>query len=335
MYAGRIVEDAPTDTLFDAPRHPYTQGLLGALPPARRAAARAWRAIPGVVPEPAEPAARLRLRAALRAGDRAACDAAAPPSRRIAHASRAACIRAGSSARMIGIAARSRRLVACVTTQRPRAAPACSAAARDAARRRRRVVRAAARAHARPGRRIGLRQVDDRRSWCSGWCRSDARRGAVRRRGDAGRRARQAWRALRRRMQMVYQDPLGALDRRLASAAQIDGAAGDPRPRQRRPSGASKALRDAATRSGCAAHHFDRYPHELSGGQRQRIVLARALILDPAAPGLRRADLGARRLDPGAGGQPAARPAGSSSGSPICSSATTCAWSGRSATRSP
>src|SRR6478736_6745790 len=32
MYAGRIVEDAPIDTIFGAPTHPYTQGLLAALP---------------------------------------------------------------------------------------------------------------------------------------------------------------------------------------------------------------------------------------------------------------------------------------------------------------
>src|SRR4029453_18637227 len=32
MYAGRKVEEAPIDELFRAPRHPYTQGLLGALP---------------------------------------------------------------------------------------------------------------------------------------------------------------------------------------------------------------------------------------------------------------------------------------------------------------
>src|SRR5690606_28615715 len=32
MYAGYIVEDGPTDELFEAPRHPYTQGLLAALP---------------------------------------------------------------------------------------------------------------------------------------------------------------------------------------------------------------------------------------------------------------------------------------------------------------
>jgi peptide/nickel transport system ATP-binding protein len=51
MYAGRIVERAPADRIFDAPAHPYTRGLLAALPdldgPRRRLAA-----IPGTVPEP-------------------------------------------------------------------------------------------------------------------------------------------------------------------------------------------------------------------------------------------------------------------------------------------
>ena len=41
MYVSRIVEDAPIDTVFEAPAHPYTSGLLAALPRARRPAPRA------------------------------------------------------------------------------------------------------------------------------------------------------------------------------------------------------------------------------------------------------------------------------------------------------
>ena len=51
MYAGRVIERAPADMLFDNPSHPYTQGLLAALPdiegPRRR-----LEAIPGSVPAP-------------------------------------------------------------------------------------------------------------------------------------------------------------------------------------------------------------------------------------------------------------------------------------------
>ena len=51
MYAGRIVEDAPIDAIFDRPAHPYTSGLLAALPELE-GPRRPLVAIPGVVPEP-------------------------------------------------------------------------------------------------------------------------------------------------------------------------------------------------------------------------------------------------------------------------------------------
>ncbi len=88
-----------------------------------------------------------------------------------------------------------------------------------------------------------------------------------------------AWRELRRKMQMVYQDPLGALDRRLPVGVQImeplviHGALLPNEHRER-----ARTVMDAV---GLLPHQFDRYPHELSGGQRQRVVLARALMTEP------------------------------------------------------
>jgi peptide/nickel transport system ATP-binding protein len=89
-----------------------------------------------------------------------------------------------------------------------------------------------------------------------------------------------AWRQLRARMQMVFQDPLGALDRRLPVGAQIAEPLeihrlGD---RSQRAARVAELLRAVGLRPDQAA----RYPHELSGGQRQRAVLARALATDPA-----------------------------------------------------
>ena len=53
MYAGRIVEEAPTGALFRAPKHPYTRGLLASRPRllAGRNGARTFAAIGGVVPD--------------------------------------------------------------------------------------------------------------------------------------------------------------------------------------------------------------------------------------------------------------------------------------------
>ena len=89
-----------------------------------------------------------------------------------------------------------------------------------------------------------------------------------------------AWRALRRRMQMVYQDPLGALDRRLPVIDQV----AEPLLVFGQGNAAERAeqAREILSAVGLPQHLLGRYPHELSGGQRQRVVLARALILRPS-----------------------------------------------------
>ncbi len=51
MYAGRIVEDAPTSALFAAPAHPYAAALLGSIP-SLDPATRPLQPLPGVVPAP-------------------------------------------------------------------------------------------------------------------------------------------------------------------------------------------------------------------------------------------------------------------------------------------
>jgi peptide/nickel transport system ATP-binding protein len=88
-----------------------------------------------------------------------------------------------------------------------------------------------------------------------------------------------AWRAERARMQMIFQDPLGALDRRLPVATQIREPldihrVGTPAEREAR-------LRELLRAVDLTPAHGARYPAALSGGQRQRVVLARALATRP------------------------------------------------------
>ncbi len=86
-------------------------------------------------------------------------------------------------------------------------------------------------------------------------------------------------RKLRRRMQIVFQDPFASLNPRMTVGAILEEplivhAIGDKRRRAR--------VAELLSLVGLAPYHAQRYPHEFSGGQRQRIGIARALAVEPA-----------------------------------------------------
>jgi len=60
MYAGRIVEHAPTDVLFAKPAHPYTKDLMRCAPRLSQTVAR-LEMTPGSVPDPARPPSGCRF----------------------------------------------------------------------------------------------------------------------------------------------------------------------------------------------------------------------------------------------------------------------------------
>ncbi|MGH9717202.1 MAG: ATP-binding cassette domain-containing protein [Candidatus Acidiferrales bacterium] len=105
--------------------------------------------------------------------------------------------------------------------------------------------------------------------------------GEMRFRGHDWRRAHGAeLRALRRRIQMVFQDPVASLNPRMRVSAIVGEplAIHEPRlSRGERRERVAAMLEDV----GLGADTLDRYPHEFSGGQRQRVGIARALILRP------------------------------------------------------
>jgi len=86
--------------------------------------------------------------------------------------------------------------------------------------------------------------------------------------------------AMRREMQIVFQDPYSSLNPRktvgsiIAEPFRVHGLKHSPNERRR-------AVQELMQTVGLNPEHFNRYPYEFSGGQRQRVGLARALALEP------------------------------------------------------
>jgi oligopeptide transport system ATP-binding protein len=97
---------------------------------------------------------------------------------------------------------------------------------------------------------------------------------------DVARMERGELTALRRRMQVIFQDPYSSLNPRMkvgeiiGEPIKVHGVEPDARRRHAK-------VRDLLAVCGLDPKFADRYPHEMSGGQRQRVGIARALALDP------------------------------------------------------
>jgi peptide/nickel transport system ATP-binding protein len=96
---------------------------------------------------------------------------------------------------------------------------------------------------------------------------------------DLARQPAREMKALRRRFQIVFQDPQGSLDPRMSVEALIAEPlviAGTLSP-----DAIAARVRDLAGKVGIRPEQLARFPHQFSGGQRQRIAIARALALEP------------------------------------------------------
>jgi peptide/nickel transport system ATP-binding protein len=291
MYAGRIVEQADTAELFAGPHHPYTRGLLSCIPsgttrgiqlvPIRGQPPSMLRPPPGCSFAPRCPFVEDRCRDAL------------PPIRDLGRDHRSECVlpveAAGQPFTRVGEPADASAHVDAVEAVdgalvRARELVKYFAGRRQGLFGRPPVIRAVdgVDLEIRRGETLGL--VGESGSGKSTLARLLAgllvpTDGAVEFDGaDLARLGREELRALRRDVQVVFQDPYGSLNPR----RRVGSIIADPLVVHGRSKATIRArVQELMELVGLNPEHHNRFPAAFSGGQRQRIGVARALALEP------------------------------------------------------
>ena len=286
MYAGRLAEAAPATRIFAQPCHPYALGLLCSVPRLDRPRDPRLQTIPGLPPNLAKPIAGCRF--APRCPFRMEICSTEPPVVETQGGGFAACHRAEE-----------------LKVERPTwdldlsglpatpVAPAAPGTSRetplirfDKVSRSFGAVRAVDRVSFElyPGETLGI--VGESGSGKSTVGRillgltkpdeGDISIGGI----DLASASRSQMRSIRKRLQVVFQDPYSSLNPRmrigaiLAEPIKYYGLVGAKKAREAR-------VHELLELVGLPAHFAERYPHQLSGGQRQRVGIARAIAVEP------------------------------------------------------
>ena len=289
MYAGELVEEAPRAAFFASPRHPYTQALFAALPDLSAPGAR-LATIPGQVPSLA--AMPVGCRFAPRCSHvMPQCQESSPDWRELAPGHRVRCFWEGEAA----LCAQSETVpaVSGMTAADEPPVPIVQVSNLQVHFPIRRGLLQRTIGHVRavdgvsltlsPGKTLAL--VGE--SGCGKTTVGKALLQLIKPTGGSvqleGREiaglSRAEMRPLRRRLQMVFQDPFASLNPRMRVGEII--AEGMQALATTSHETQSDAITVMLAEVGLDAAAAGRYPHEFSGGQRQRIAIARALAVQP------------------------------------------------------
>jgi peptide/nickel transport system ATP-binding protein len=289
MYAGQIVEEAPREAFFGAPRHPYTVKLFAALPDLARRGGR-LETISGQVPAlSAMPAGCRFAERCPHVWDR--CRNEAPVLREAAPGHRVRCHLLEEPGRAV---ARVADIAVAAPPENAAQAPLLQVDDLRVHFPIRRGILQRTVGHVKAVDGISLALARGRtlalvgESGCGKTTVGKAILQLIKPTGGSaqldGREltglSRGALRPLRRRMQMIFQDPFASLNPRL-SVGEIIGEGMSALGVESQAVGKAAAIGALLQQVGLDPAAAGRYPHEFSGGQRQRIAVARALAVQP------------------------------------------------------